>query len=532
MTPTDDGSIKMTLITIVIAFVLTLVFRAFVAEAFLIPTGSMAPTLLGEHLRYRSPQSGHSWASNASSVPTLPPGARAVVADPSTSLHIDTPVDGPRAGDRIFVLKFLGALFSPKRWDVVVFKNPEAPEENYIKRLVGLPGESVLLVDGDVFTRPADQPDAPWTIARKPGRIQDSVWRPIDASQWSPAEESLPGQSWESPWVGERLTRRQRDFRIESTGPALLRWDHDRFPIVDSEPYNEAPLLRFDDDEIEHPTESRSGTFPVSDLRLGLTIIPEEPVRVRAVIVTPGREYAGEAHTDERGAVLRILQRDARSGEWRSVAEKHVSDRAILRPRTPTRIETIHVDQRIELIINGRSRLAYEYAWDARERLLYAATLGPEGVRSIFEPDDRSSALNDPELFVSPAIRWEFLADQGKPINATLRRVTLDRDIYYRPARDEYGRPARSTHPASPANLDDGQYFVLGDNSASSRDGRLWEQPDAWVAATGLTPPGVVTSDLLIGKAFFVYFPAPLPARLLGQRHAIVPDVGRMRFIR
>ena len=48
-------------------------------------------------------------------------------------------------GDRILVMKFLYSLpflpgsGGPNRWDVVVFKYPEEPEVNYIKRLVGLP---------------------------------------------------------------------------------------------------------------------------------------------------------------------------------------------------------------------------------------------------------------------------------------------------------------------------------------------------------------------------------------------------------
>jgi hypothetical protein len=69
------------------------------------------------------------------------------------------------------------------------------------------------------------------------------------------------------------------------------------------------------------------------------------------------------------------------------------------------------------------------------------------------------------------------------------------------------------------------QYFVCGDNSASSLDARLWGEPDPWVAQ--MDPDiGVVNRNLLIGKAFFVYFPAPTWARGIP-----IPDFGRMRFI-
>ena len=43
-----EGSVRETIESIIIAFVLAFVFRAFVVEAFVIPTGSMAPTLLGQ----------------------------------------------------------------------------------------------------------------------------------------------------------------------------------------------------------------------------------------------------------------------------------------------------------------------------------------------------------------------------------------------------------------------------------------------------------------------------------------------------
>ena len=52
-------------------------------------------------------------------------------------------------GDRVLVLKYLYAFQDPQRWDVVVFKNPTDPNgdaANYIKRLVGLPSEQLLIL--------------------------------------------------------------------------------------------------------------------------------------------------------------------------------------------------------------------------------------------------------------------------------------------------------------------------------------------------------------------------------------------------
>jgi hypothetical protein len=73
-------------------------------------------------------------------------------------------VDAPKAGaqgqdepDKVRVVKFLyDPQLAPR--DVVVFKYPEtrrAPaDSNYVKRLVGLPGETMVVKDGVVFDTP------------------------------------------------------------------------------------------------------------------------------------------------------------------------------------------------------------------------------------------------------------------------------------------------------------------------------------------------------------------------------------------
>src|SRR3989338_9697033 len=59
----------------------------------------------------------------------------------------------PRLTDqeRIFINKFIYRLEGVQRGDVVVFWFPRDPVKSYIKRVVGLPGETVRMVDGQVF---------------------------------------------------------------------------------------------------------------------------------------------------------------------------------------------------------------------------------------------------------------------------------------------------------------------------------------------------------------------------------------------
>ena len=63
----------------------------------------------------------------------------------------DIPLQRSYNGDRILVNKYIYSFSDPKRWDVVVFKFPGDAKVNYIKRLVGLPGEKLRIYQGDVF---------------------------------------------------------------------------------------------------------------------------------------------------------------------------------------------------------------------------------------------------------------------------------------------------------------------------------------------------------------------------------------------
>ncbi len=174
---TKKSGVIETLQSLVVAFVLAMVFRGFVVEGFVIPTGSMAPTLLGDHLQKHSNQTGQDFtvgfdvrrsvSADRFSDPLL---GRNVPLSMAEAKQID-----PRGGDRVLVLKTLYPFIQPKRFDVVVFKNPtdtQGPSANYIKRLIGLPGETIWIADGDVF---ASDDGEIFSVQRKPEHIQRSL---------------------------------------------------------------------------------------------------------------------------------------------------------------------------------------------------------------------------------------------------------------------------------------------------------------------------------------------------------------------
>ena len=117
-----------------VAFVLFLFIRVFLVEAFKIPTGSMENTLLrGDFLLVDKVLFG--------------------VEIPGTGLH-------------------LPALREPRRGDVIVFNPPHDPERSYVKRLVGVPGDT-LEMHGKVLRLNGVQVSEPYS--RYVDRFGDAV---------------------------------------------------------------------------------------------------------------------------------------------------------------------------------------------------------------------------------------------------------------------------------------------------------------------------------------------------------------------
>jgi signal peptidase I len=126
-----------------------LVLRPLVYEAYIAPTNSMAPTLLGEHCIGTCPRCGEPAYGFAPRSPEeiSPEGYLLICSKELRSCWVADVAGEIGPPDHFLVSK----LSSPRRWDVIVFRLPADPAVAYVKRLVGLPGEELLLRDGAVW---------------------------------------------------------------------------------------------------------------------------------------------------------------------------------------------------------------------------------------------------------------------------------------------------------------------------------------------------------------------------------------------
>lgn len=570
-------NIKDTIESIVVAFILAFAFRAFVAEAFVIPTGSMAPNLYGVHRMQTCTACGTEYAYGFSPMPGggLHPPNQLVC--PNCGLRGDKVITtNPDGGDRIFVLKWLfdvGRLlpdvdnngpnewwhvFKPRRWDAVVFKDPNDGTTNFIKRLIGLPGEVLEIIDGDIYTAKAsdlaktpegrsvldklerrralyeDLGDAEKSaldhclkIRRKTKRAQRVLWLPAYNHDFLPVNKPSLA-TWRTSldqnngWqTGDRKLRFEPTKGDASQTITFVRGNGPRSgaspgppnrPVVDVYAYNgsRGPYSRAGGD--------RDG-IDVSDVRLKCLLVPRGDKGSLALSLTKRDDRFTALFADD--GQIKLVRTVVSKPEAEPVVIGQ-AEMPAMEPGKPVRLALSNADYRVTVWVEDEPVIqTADEQYPALDRTDSDCIAGYA----------RGLSLNNPNAIPEIAI-----AASGMKLE--LWHVGIDRDVYYRSPVD----PGRSVgwgvqgQPIYLRNSPDRsikEYYCLGDNSPLSKDSRLWNTIGPHLVRkmdNGDYQLGTVPADQMIGRAFLVYWPAGYP--LLQDRLPLIPNYGDMRLIR
>jgi len=575
------ASIRDTIESIWVAIVLAFVLRGFVIEAFVIPTGSMAPRLYGEHLNLRCKACGYEYGFGWSGEQDRAAGgrrsnrgapgwrggtrtndARAPGGAKCPSCGHDQPRVGPLAGgDRVLVMKYLYRFREPEPWDVVVFKNPQDNRQNYIKRLIGLPGETIEIVHGDIFV--SRDGGRTFRIRRKEkAKVQRAMWHVVYDNDYRPDPRAF----------AEANSGREESDRIappgwKAVGPGADRWNLPglygrRFAFRGGPDETEAELVfraredtflpRYGYNPALDPTRDFEPNVDVlNDLKLEVVYFPDaEDSRLALTLSSFEHVFRGEIGADGRARLRCRL--DGPGARWKPLAPP--ASIGALRPGRGHKVALTNVDFRVTLWLDDRPILV------SRDRTpdtpVGDRTKYPMDYRLLKQRLERARAQVGAVKVPQPKVK---IAAAGGPCR--LRHVGLMRDVYYTspkfqhdPASGPDGDFARGSgvqqgqpgwgvdgHPITLEKDDDhpdlDQFFVLGDNSPSSLDGRLWTSAAVTLRLTDkktgerVYQLGTVPRYSLIGKAIFVYWPAGFCIPGL-PRLPILPNVGSMRLIR
>lgn len=573
----SPASIRETVESVAVALILAFLVRAFDGEAFVIPTGSMASTLMGRHKDVTCLKCGYPYQVSASQEldESGEPTGLQVIAGTCPMCRFTMDV-GPQndqhqsypsfSGDRILAGRFNDDPNSPQRWDVTVFHYPLKATTDYIKRVVGLPNETLRIQYGDVWIKP-DGADH-FTPARKPpwkvlatmqpvydndyllGELLQKGW----PARWAPLEPADAPGAWkaspdgrsfqtdgaanEERWLGyQHLVPGYEVWAFlmglspQRPGPPRAQLIRD-FNAYDTEvlapfgpPGNwraQAPPAPLPGGLGQPPHPAKLGLNWVGDLIVQFDLrIDGSSGEILVELVKGGRQFRCRLDLAKGTAELGIV----------GVQGFQASSPAGIRTPGRHQVRLANVDQQLLLWIDGRlvdfdAPTAYDLAQVdtvvPNKEDLTPVRVGSHGAaaevkhlkiyRDIYYIAQQAHGDN-----VAPPVSADF--DPDRPdypyVEPSPERVA---EFFSDPGQWAVFRHRRVIEFA----LGKDQYFMLGDNSAASKDSRLWDGAQFYV-----------DRDLLVGKALVVYWPhswdripgTPIPLPMF-------PNFARMRLVR
>lgn len=466
--PTRRPRLRLLVEFFVLLLVTVLLLRTWYVEGLLVPcrvtSGSMAETLLGPHREVTCRDCGHHFVCGAD----VQPVSTGATCPNCGCADNDLAAQPDLTGDLLLIDKSAFHLRPPRRWEVVAFRRPQQADKIHVKRVVGLPGESIQIRDGDVYVE--------GRLQRKTLVQQRAMAILVHDANSRPKLDPNPPDRWrgknkDSEWASAagRFARRSTPGDDEVDLLEYRHWCREpgqegvfsECPITDLCGYNQTRPRRHEN------------IHPVFDLMLSLRLVE-----------TWGQGWLNVTATDGQEDFEVLIHPNRNRYESLHNRRPIPTDAARLPPLPPQGdellLELSLFDRQFLLAFNGRTVITYPY--------------GPSETGKR-KPTSRPLAIG------------------ARKLGVTIRDLRVYRDVYYTTPIGIEGRWGLD----KPLMLGENQYFVLGDNSPISEDSRTW-------------PEGAIPARLLVGKPLLVHFPAKQVA--LGRWVFQVPDPAKIRYIR
>ncbi|MFO0425692.1 MAG: signal peptidase I [Planctomyces sp.] len=560
-------------VELMICFVIAvLILRTFIVEGYLISTGSMAPGLLGFHKRVVCPSCEHPFAFGVSFDDSVSPEEqersretfRKYATCPNCGqINIDVSEVPISHGDQLLVLKHIYDFRSPRRWETIVFRNPATPGEAYVKRIVGLPGDELLIRDGDLYNSGrllrkgydaqkgtrilvsdlqylADSPlwEMSWQLndtwqqkgaVLETPRSEELSWLSFRHWRWfggshfveTPLSAATADSDWREfqkryesvpiSWASRLEYDTEKEvLRCEGVMPADMQ--QDLISQATSEEFRRAVYrlaamshLAPVTDRYGYNSMVSSPEYPVNDLMLRCVLSwKTAPKEIRVTVPIDSEVYDVIVNPEENQWQLKASNEQLQSGAF---VPDSVSSRADNGESGPgLELEVSAIDHQILIAVNGQPvGVPLELAGS-----LPAASENATVPSVLAGTTERAQVAEKLALAREQQNRWA-IGIRGDGVR--VEELQMYRDVYYTPGR-------RRNAVESPYRVPEGNYFVQGDNSPVSSDSRNWAQP-------------CVPHKMLLGKPFIVHLPSkPAVLELAGYRWPIrIPDWQRIRYI-
>lgn len=470
------------LFTVGAGFVSAFLFlRVFLVEPFGVPTGSMAPALIGNHRECPCTRCGYPVRVGAPSAGERA-GYFADIPCPNCGKRTDLSAVHEVHGDRLLVDKNVFSLRSPRRWEVAVFRCPADLSKPYVKRIIGLPGEVIVIHDGDVCTLDEHNPPTRNLLRKTLVEVRETRLPVFDLSY-------APPEGWGLRWIvyppdlDPRLPTREGRPPVTADSSVV----HDGILVLDAAASPQAEVrLEYRHWNLDESREEAVHTGNSYDGAPRRTPPPAHDFYLRCVVEAQTTEPVGRFACrlfDGADAVTADLPvGNPSSGEIHLTEDSRgglAAARGVgLEPGRSHVMEFAFVDRRVTLAVDGRVVIAPVDLPPVRHR----------------------SEVKRPLQFKARGCR------------VVVRDLKLYRDIHYTQA---------GTHGTrTPARLGPDEYFMLGDNSGNSQDSREWPAP------------GVPEADF-IGKPFLIHQPLRLGRVAVGGRERLFQtlDWSRLRWL-